>query len=1090
MDMQPYLESLSELCHPRSLQRARALAQDEASLMTRLVARTSSGDQLISASVVSSQGWRQHYKAVVQLADDGAFIRDFRCTCPAFLNYDGPCKHCAALLMDYAKRSSKYQSTDDSTAPRTTPLLSELMEHAALVRKEAAGAGSIELLPELRLEYDLWFLRLRIASPDAAYVVRDLRKLVEDVRSGARVEYGKKLRLTHSRSVFTERSQQLIGLLESIMDQQRGPFGAWQGRSTTHREAILSNRDLAEFLDIMEDATFAMEGDGLRMSRKLVGQVVREDPPLEMRLVAEDDGYLLVRDTEALPIVAGQRAFVLVDGTFYRCSPTAARAMAALGPLFDQRENRLFVSRRDAARFCATLLPQLEEAAQVQVPASLESLRPVPGQLEFYFDKVGKAVEGAVQVRYGRRVYPLAGEGPHGAIESLEAEEGKAPLRDDALEQAALGLMREYFPRDLRIPLAEEAIVGDLLFGGLARFRAAGEVFTTPAFDRLLTESKPRFQLGISLSGDLIAMDVTVEDLPPDELAALLASYRKKKRFHRLRSGAFVDVADLDLRQMDVLMDDLGVTVEQLASGHFQLPTYSAFFLDREFADAHRNVAFTDYVQRLDALDPTRYPVPDGLCATLRPYQVEGFQWLSSLVDMGLGGVLADEMGLGKTLQLISLLQARRTEARETGPSLIVCPASLVYNWVAECKRFAPSLAVRAVTGTKAERARIRRDSQADVLVTSYDLLRIDVKAYEDRAFFCCVLDEAQAIKNHATLTTRAVKRVQARHRLALTGTPMENRLAELWSIFDFLMPGFLGSYARFRERYEISIVGGDELLAERLRHLVGPFILRRLKADVLTELPDKLETVVRVELVGEQRRLYAASEQRLREELTRQKKTSSSRANRRGVLSDEEAGPKVEVLAELTRLRQMALDPGLVLEDYRGGAAKLEAIMELLDQARESGQKMLLFSQFTSFLKEVAQRLEAEGVPYFMLTGSTPKKRRVQLADAFNADDTPVFLISLKAGGTGLNLTGASMVVHADPWWNAAAQNQASDRAHRIGQRSTVNVYKVIAADTIEERIVELQQKKTDLADAVIGASGVEALSRLTRDQLLELLG
>ncbi len=449
---------------------------------------------------------------------------------------------------------------------------------------------------------------------------------------------------------------------------------------------------------------------------------------------------------------------------------------------------------------------------------------------------------------------------------------------------------------------------------------------------------------------------------------------------------------------------------------------------------------------------------------------------------------------LGKSVQLIAFLLARQSEARAVGPSLIVCPASLVYNWMAEFERFAPTLDVRAAVGAKRERMRIRaeacerdaRESElardgrcCDVLITSYDLLRIDAEDFARREFYCCALDEAQYVKNHATKTARAAKRVRARHRFALTGTPMENRLSELWSIFDFLMPGLLGSYMRFREHFELDITGGDEDAARRLRSLVAPFMLRRLKADVLQDLPDKLESVVYVPMEAEQQRLYAAHEQQLRDALTLQKN------NRNNKQFHER---KVEVLAELTKLRQLCCDPRLLYENYAGHAAKLDAIAEIVESAMDAGEKTLVFSQFTSFLSLIAEVLDAHGVPYFTITGTTPKKRRLDLVNAFNDDDTPVFLVSLKAGGTGLNLTGASVVVHADPWWNAAAQNQATDRAHRIGQTQVVSVHKVIAKDTVEERILHLQDAKTDLADQVIGAGGV-SLASLSQEELLDLL-
>jgi SNF2 family DNA or RNA helicase len=430
-------------------------------------------------------------------------------------------------------------------------------------------------------------------------------------------------------------------------------------------------------------------------------------------------------------------------------------------------------------------------------------------------------------------------------------------------------------------------------------------------------------------------------------------------------------------------------------------------------------------------------------------------------------------MGLGKTVQLIAFLLAHRGR----GQSMVVCPASLVYNWQAEFERFAPTMDVAVVAGTAAQRRAVRADKSHEVLVTSYDLLRRDVAEYADHDFFCVTLDEAQFIKNHQTLAAQATKTLVAKHRFALTGTPVENRLSELWSIFDFLMPGLLGGYERFRERYEAPIVSGDEESAARLRAAVGPFILRRLKVDVLTDLPDKIETTIVARMEKEQLKLYQANEQALRMSLAKQGDAELARG-------------KLQILAELTKLRQLCCDPRLVFENYRSSSCKLDTIWELVSASCDAGAKVLIFSQFTSFLELIGKRLRREHVGFYELTGSTLKKRRLELVNAFNNDDTPVFLISLKAGGTGLNLTGAQVVIHADPWWNVAAEDQATDRAHRIGQQSDVTVYKVICKDSIEERIVALQAAKADLAEAVVGEGSGQSLGSLSREDLLELLG
>ncbi|MEG0757497.1 MAG: DEAD/DEAH box helicase, partial [Raoultibacter sp.] len=696
----------------------------------------------------------------------------------------------------------------------------------------------------------------------------------------------------------------------------------------------------------------------------------------------------------------------------------------------------------------------------------------------FYFDKDKKSVSCEAQALYGECRYSLF-DTPDSPDEPIHTP---GPLRNELVETMAQRLVNQYFKKaQQRIDLEDDEAVAQLIFGGLLEFQAIGKVFTTPAFDRLLTDRKPRVSFGLSLAGDLINLTISSDDLPPSDIAPLLASYKKHKRYHRLRNGAFIDLQDSNLAELNRLVSDLGITAKQLNQGVVELPSFRAFYLDEELEDVHRDETFTRYVESFKNAPVKSYRVPSPLEKTLRGYQIKGFEWLNLLVDRGFGGILADEMGLGKSAQLIALLLARRADARKIGPNLIVCPASLVYNWLAEFERFAPELDVRAIVGTKQERARIRKSKACDVFITSYDLLRIDSDAYEGREFYCCALDEAQYIKNHATLTTRSVKRIAARHRFALTGTPMENRLSELWSIFDFLMPGLLGSYMRFRERFELSIMGGDEDAAQRLRALVEPFMMRRVKTKVLRDLPDKLESVFYAHMEGEQRQLYVASEQQLRESLTEQRK------NRKSKSFDAR---KVEILAELTKLRQLCCDPHLLYENYEGPAAKLDAVVELVESAIDAGEKVLVFSQFTSFLALIADRLDVIGAPYYTLTGATAKKKRLELVNAFNEDDTPVFLMSLKAGGTGLNLTGATIVIHADPWWNAAAQAQATDRAHRIGQTQVVSVYKVIAKDTIEERILRLQEAKSDLADRIIGSGNAGiSLAKMTEDDLIELL-
>jgi superfamily II DNA or RNA helicase len=451
---------------------------------------------------------------------------------------------------------------------------------------------------------------------------------------------------------------------------------------------------------------------------------------------------------------------------------------------------------------------------------------------------------------------------------------------------------------------------------------------------------------------------------------------------------------------------------------------------------------------------------PEWVTATLRPYQAEGLSWLQRLRVLGVGGVLADDMGLGKTLQTIALLAGEKQAGRIDGPSLILMPTSLVGNWQRELAKFAPSLRVAALHGPK-RRSLFPAAFASDVVLTTYPLLLRDLSLFQNERFYYLVLDEAQVIKNRRSLITRAVGSLEARHRLCLTGTPIENSLEELWSIFEFLMPGLLGSAEQFRARFRPATEGEEsteELSALRAR--VAPFVLRRMKEQVAKELPPKTEIVRPVEITGAQRELYENI------------RISAHSEVRRAIQKLGIARSTIPILDALMKLRQVCCDPRLVPVDAARAvrrSAKYESFFDLLTQQLEKGRRVLVFSQFTRMLALLSDGMRERGIRYVALTGSTVQRQRP--IDDFSQGKVDVFLISLKAGGTGLNLTSADTVIHYDPWWNPAAQAQATDRAYRIGQTRPVFVYSLIVAGSVEERMLALQQRKKNLAEAIIGS-------------------
>lgn len=718
------------------------------------------------------------------------------------------------------------------------------------------------------------------------------------------------------------------------------------------------------------------------------------------------------------------------------------------------------------------MLPALRTWTDLDAPSSLGELEPPEAEFSFHIGMEDGVVSCAAEVSYGDWSAPIGDDSTPGQ-----------PARDLVSECHAIEVLEDYFPLvDGRHAFdeADDELLFRLLTDGLAELREVGEVLLSEQLRGIKVLSSPSLSVSAKVRSGLLDVELGASGLTQRELLDYLEGFKRKRRYVRLSTGDILRIGE-NLRVAASLADGLGADVNELAAGGVGLPSARALLVDALLQNAQdvrlaRDSGFRRLVRDFNSYSDADIEVPCGLQAELRGYQEDGFRWLATLERMGFGGILADDMGLGKTLQVIAHILARKEEGA-AGCSLIVCPASLVYNWMSELARFAPGLGCVAVVGSKASRAeRIGSGADIDVLVTSYDLLRRDVEIYSGRHFARVVLDEAQYIKNPKAQVTKCAKCLDADVRFALTGTPIENRLAELWSIFDFLMPGYLGSRDEFAKRYESPVEAREHDASNLLRCAIGPFVLRRLKAEVLADLPEKTESVVYAQMEPKQRKLYLASEDRLAFQIQHQEGKELKRE-------------KLKILAELTKLRQICCDPSLCFEGYDGPSAKLETCTELVFQAIDGGHRVLLFSQFTTMLDIIEKRLASEGVSTLMLTGSTSKEARERLVGRFQAGDGDVFLISLKAGGVGLNLTSADVVIHYDPWWNTAAQDQATDRAHRIGQRRDVSVFKLIVGGTIEERILGMQEAKRDLAESVLTGEGVKS-ALLTREEILALLG
>ncbi len=736
------------------------------------------------------------------------------------------------------------------------------------------------------------------------------------------------------------------------------------------------------------------------------------------------------------------------------------------------------LKRSEVPIFLTRDWPQLQAACEVQANFKLEdfSCETAPPKFLLHLHGGLAQLRGQLQCAYGVRIHTVGKTSSDDGVWQADPDSPtRYVTRDVAAEKAALDRLLKYgFSRPDELGMCH--LVGeDRVLNFMAReypriekeWKVTMEERLQRSTEKNLERIEPEFRvmpsgerwfdLEVNFAGEsgrFSAMDIQ----------RLLLSGRNHTR---LKNGKIALIDTEAIQEFQQVLQD--VSPEQ-QGGKYRISNAQAGFLQSSLVEAGltkvqappmwQNRAFAR-----QGVAEMPLPAVGELEKVLRPYQKQGVAWLWFLRQNQFGGILADEMGLGKTLQTLALLVAARKEGK-LKPVLIVCPTSLVFNWVQEAKKFAPELKVLALDGPQRQ-ARFPLIAESDLIVTSYALIRRDAELYRQHEFDTVILDEAQHIKNRESQNAQAVKTIRTDHRVVLTGTPMENSVLDLWSIFDFLMPGYLGAANDFRQRYELPIVRDKDKDAQgRLTRRLKPFVLRRLKRDVAKELPEKLEQVAFCELTEEQQAAYTQVLEASRKEVME------------AVGAQGLAKSRMVIFSALLRLRQICCDVRLLkLSDteMKAPSGKLELFGELLEEVIDGGHRALVFSQFVEMLSLLRERLDAEGVKYCYLDGST--KNRGEVVDRFQqTNDIPLFLISLKAGGTGLNLTAADTVIHFDPWWNPAVEDQATGRAHRIGQNRVVTSYKLIARGTLEEKILTLQQRKREIAEATL--DGGEAFS------------
>ena len=984
------------------------------------------------------------------------------CDCDVFL-HKGCCRHAVAVWL-YADRRKIPESMMKKQAPETAAELSQIilrdMPAEANVRLEVTLVLPQKSGQELRIG-------LRTGEKKL-YVIKDIRRFLTSAEAEETIPLGKEFVYQPEWMRYSDDDERLLNLLRKLCSaQETGPHAS----GPVNRLIRLPDPFAEELLDQAGDTPIRV----MDQSGKIVHckPVRGAQVPMHFTVNLGPRGLQVSGriPPDLQPVTAGC-TWVMTGGNLIKTEKDQTKLIRLIYE--NQYEGRCLMEYplNDTERVIGEVLPYLKIRGAVEIGEELRKrLVRLPLKTEVYLDKDGKSVIASVRFTYGEIILD-----PFGAAEKkITLDKGEQLLlRDAEGEHAVMEILANAGFRvgKENIRLSGTDAVFDFVSQGVKRLQEVSEVFLSREFKRIVPR-RPILSGSMRMNGDRLELMLTRDGEPVDEILELMEALSRKRRYFRLRSGEFLDLNDLANWQETAagIYEAAVRDGNELNRDSIVLRAYRAGYLTSMLENSGVKIELDDEVKALSdslANGGGKAETPEMASGvSLRDYQKRGYEWMTALDRMHMGGILADDMGLGKTAQIIALLLATREEGRT---SLVVAPTSLTYNWLSEFHKFAPDLSVTVLSGNGTQRAGLIRhittNGDVDVVITSYPLIRRDISLLKDFRFRFVILDEAQNIKNAGSVAAQAVKQLQADTRFALTGTPMENGVGELWSLFDFVLPGYLPGYNTFLRKYQ-----DGENAADLLKR-IQPFLIRRLKQDVLEELPDKMETTLTARMTPEQERIYRAALERLRPQINQ-------------LLDEKGAGRgRIEVLSAITELREICCHPALLMSDYKGGSGKEEMLLELLPEMIRNGRRVLIFSQFTSMLRLLRGRIEENGFNTLYLDGDTPAGERLTLTERFNEGEGEIFLISLKAGGSGLNLTGADMVILYDPWWNPAAEEQATDRAHRIGQQKKVTVIRMVTGETIEEQVVELGARKKALFERLI-TPGETVLSAMSEQEI-----
>ncbi|RSK46950.1 DEAD/DEAH box helicase [Bacillus canaveralius] len=1003
-----------------------------------------------------------------------------KCSCPTLANFQKYCQHIAAVLL--AIYEHQRQGTFPISVQGQQSNYGELTEGFMTIFNDRPTRTSGQQLHfEKREVLDVMFTCKPVSIGNGQYLfgmeaevghtkLQNIRDFLQDVKQGQHSALSPKFTYDPSLHCFLNESDAVIHQLIWVVQDEKAFIEALPNLSdyTASNQTLLippsSWAGLVPLLTKIPLVTLEHDGHSFESLR-----IVDGPPPIQFTFdEAEGDDYRLVIKGFDRMVVLNSYSSVLCDGQVFCLEEQDCERLSELKQmLVSPGTNHIPIPHEQIDFFLKKIVPGLKKIGDVQLANALsQKIMKKPLVAKLYLDRLKNRLLAGLEFQYEDVVIQ--------PLESRDIPTGPMIIRDLEKEEEILQLMEEsgFSKTDGGYTMQNEALEYEFLYHVVPQLQQLVQVYATTAVRNRIVRKNAHPKIRVKVKKERtnwLEFKFEMDGIADKQIREILAALEEKRKYYRLRNGSLLSLETKEMEEIRRFLKAVPVQDEDFEAS-LNMPIIQSLKHLDSVDDSQVFMVEESFRQLLDNIrNPGNldFEIPQKLDNVLRDYQKRGYKWMKTLASYGFGGVLADDMGLGKTVQSIAFIVSELSSIRDRRlPVLIVCPSSLTYNWLHEIMKFAPDLQAIIIDGNKADREELQKHiKDLDVIITSYPLLRRDIKWYEKQTFHTVFFDEAQAFKNPVTQTARAVKRIQADNRFGLTGTPVENSLEELWSIYHVVFPQLFQGLREY-----------SHLPRKTIARRVRPFLLRRIKEDVLAELPEKIESLESAELLPEQKKLYAAYLAKLRHDTLKNLDKDTIRKNR------------IRILAGLTRLRQICCHPALFVDGYKGSSAKYEQLLQIVEEARLSGRRVLIFSQFTKMLELIGREITMRGQTYFYLDGQTPSEERVEICNRFNDGERDLFLISLKAGGIGLNLTGADTVILYDLWWNPAVEQQAADRAHRFGQKKVVQVIKLVARGTIEEKINELQDKKRDLIADIID-SEEKASATLTEEDIREIL-